>query len=125
MQTFTKNERLCSKVLIDKLVHTGNSFHNSPFKVIWHEIPQSITPVQILISVPKRKFKKAVVRNSIKRLIREAYRKNKNLLYMQLNTKKINLMLIYTSTTIINYSELEQKLIETLKRLNKKIKEQI
>lgn len=125
MQTFTKNERLCSKQLIDKLVHTGNSFHSSPFKVIWHEIPQSIMPVQILISVPKRKFKKAVERNSVKRLIREAYRKNRGLLYTHLDTKNINLMLIYTSTTIINYSELEEKLIETLKRLNKKVTEQI
>ncbi|MEO6901804.1 MAG: ribonuclease P protein component [Bacteroidia bacterium] len=124
MQTFIKNERLCSKLIIDKLVNKGNSFYNSPFKIIWHEIPQSIMPVQILISVPKRKFKKAVDRNSIKRLIREVYRKHKALLYTNLNTKKINLMLIYTSTTIINHSELEEKLIETLKRLNKKITEQ-
>ena len=121
MQTFTKNERLCSKVLIDQLVHTGKSFHSFPFKVIWRETPASTISVQVLISVPKRKFKKAVTRNHLKRLIREAYRKNKQILYTHLNTKRINLMLIYTPVTIINYSELEEKLIEAMKRLNKEI----
>ena len=121
MQTFTKAERLCSKILIDKLVQTGKSFNSFPFRVVWLEITENIAPVQVVISVPKRIFKTAVDRNRLKRLIREAYRRNKELLYDQLNDKKILLMLIYTSKTKIEYHDMEEKLAETLERLFKNI----
>ena len=60
MQTFSKNERLCSKPLIDQLIQKGNSFNGFPFKIIWMEIQQSTSPVKIVISVPKRKKQASV-----------------------------------------------------------------
>lgn len=121
MQTFSKAERLCSKVLIDKLVETGSSFNSFPFRVTWKKVDEGTSPVQVLISVPKRVYKRAVDRNLLKRLIREAYRKNKMELYRALENKKIHLMLIYTSKTIIEYTEMEEKIINVLKRLSKEI----
>jgi ribonuclease P protein component len=122
MQTFSKNERLCSKPLIDKLIQKGNSFNGFPFKISWMEIQESTVPVKILISVPKRKFKKAVDRNRIKRLIREAYRKNKQVLIDCLEEKKIIFLLVYTSKTIIDYTETEAKIKEVLIRLGNEVK---
>jgi len=122
MQTFSKNERLCSKPLIDKLIQKGNSFNGFPFKISWMEIEESTVPVKILISVPKRKFKRAVDRNKIKRLIREAYRKNKYVLIDRLGEKKIMFLLVFVSRTIIDYAETEAKINDVLIRLGNEIK---
>ena len=121
MQTFSKDERLCSKPLIDQLVQKGNSFNGFPFKIIWLEITQSTSPVKIVISVPKRKFKKAVDRNRIKRLIREAYRKNKHKLITRMEDKKIALLLVYTSNSIMDYREAQEKINQVLIRLGNEI----
>jgi len=121
MQTFTKAERLSSKVEIDNLFGTGKSFNSKPFKVIWLEKAVGDTPVKTVISIPKRLFKRAVDRNRLKRLTREAYRKNKHLLYDDLGNKKILLMFIFTSKTIIEYKEMEEKIISILQRLSKTI----
>ena len=120
MQTFTKAERLSSKIEIDRLFETGKSFHFSPFKIIWKETTDSTVPAKIVISVPKRLFKKAIDRNRIKRITREAYRKNKNSFYIDIN-KKVLLMFIFTSKTIIEYKEMEEKIISILQRLSKNI----
>lgn len=126
MQTFSKNERLCSKILIDRLVENGCSFNNFPFRISWLPIAESSAPVKIVISVPKRTFKRAVDRNRLKRQIREAYRKEKQKVYDVLEDlpagqagKKILLMLVYTAKTKMEYRELEQKMTEALQRLNK------
>lgn len=121
MQTFSKDERLCSKVIIDQLIQKGNSFNCFPFKVIWLEIEQSSSSVKIVISVPKRKFKKAVDRNRIKRLTREVYRKKKQVLIEQLGNKKVALLLVYTSKMIFEYTEAEEKINHLLNRLGNEI----
>lgn len=117
MQTFNKSERLCSKVLIDKTITSGNNITNFPFKLFWMQIETSNSPTKIVISVPKRNFKKAVDRNKLKRQIREAYRKNKHLLYNQLKEKKIVAMLVYNSKEKEPYKYIESKIIETLNKL--------
>jgi ribonuclease P protein component len=119
MLTFNKSERLSSKVSIDSLFEKGKSFNSFPFKVIWLEAEQSNTPAKIVISVPKRSFKRAVDRNRIKRQIREAYRKNKDSFYNSLDEKKVLLILIYTAKIGTEFKELEDKIIIALERLNK------
>src|ERR1700712_3819701 len=76
--TFTKEERLCNKKLIDQLYHNGSSFLCYPFKVSWLMATDlQPFPAQVLFSVSKKRYKKAVDRNLIKRRIREAYRLHK------------------------------------------------
>ncbi|MDF2437556.1 MAG: ribonuclease protein component [Bacteroidota bacterium] len=118
MQTFSKSERLCSKVLIDKVFEKGKVIVGPSFKLIWLcEELQEAAGVQVLISVPKRNFKKAVDRNKIKRRMREAYRKNKEAIYNINKDKTVCLMLMYTGKTIIPYAEAEEKIIKLLQRL--------
>ncbi len=117
MQTFTKAERLYGQTTLDKLFDTGKSLNSYPFKAIWLEVSEEATPIRVVISAPKRLFKRAVDRNRIKRMIREAYRKNKADTYQKLGDKKIHLLLIYTSKTIMEYKEIEDKIIITLQRL--------
>ena len=75
MYTFKKEERLCNKRLIDGLYHNGSSFLCYPFKATWclSDLPAPF-PAQVLFAVSKKRFKRAVDRNRVKRLMREAYR---------------------------------------------------
>lgn len=76
--TFKKEERLCNKGSISDLFHKGSSFLVYPFRVVsLVEKGEHIIAPQVLISVPKRRIKKAVSRNKIKRKIKEAYRLQK------------------------------------------------
>ena len=82
--TFKKEERIVSNLLIETLFEKGNSQSLAayPLRAVYlkTEHREGCAPVQLLISVPKKKFKHAVDRNRVKRQIREAYRKNKALL---------------------------------------------
>jgi ribonuclease P protein component len=121
MYTFKKEERLCNKKLIDGLFHDGSSFLCYPFKASWLYInePQQF-PVQVLFSVSKKRFKRAVDRNLIKRRMREAYRLHKQQhLYELLNTadKKIVLSLGYIGKEIAPYDFTEKKMLKLLTQL--------
>jgi ribonuclease P protein component len=119
-KTLSKSERLSSKRLIEQLFTNGRSFGHHPFVIRYTPIEDlSTAGNQILISVSKRNFKKAVDRNKLKRQIREAYRLNKAILTDLKNNYAI--AYIYTFKKMLPYSELEAKLIESLKRLQKEL----
>lgn len=120
--TLKKEERLCSKKLLEE-VFTKGKYHNQlPLKIAWIECNlHTEMPVQIVISVPKRNFKKAVQRNLLKRRIREAYRKNKHVLYEYLNQNKIQMAIgvVYSNAVLVDYFEIEEKLILLLHKIIK------
>ena len=122
LNTFSKEERLCSKILIGKLFKEGNTFTEPPFRITWlkTDIKQDF-PCQILISVPTHKMPRAVDRNKIKRQIREAFRKNKHSFYEFLNVKnsKIILGILYNSKELHPYTIIESKIILILQRFKK------
>lgn len=128
-QTFSKEERLTSKKKIDLLFANGNGFNIYPLRAIWLFSPNQNEnhPAQILISVPKKKIKKAVTRNLIKRRIREGYRKNKTELYSYLTKNNIHctLALVYLASDIALYKEIEQKIILVIQRLESEYEKSI
>ena len=87
-KTFCKEERLCRKALIEKLFHKegSRSMAAFPLRLVYMKSPagEDGPAAQMLVSVPKRCFKRAVKRNRVKRQVREAYRKNKHILYLSL-----------------------------------------
>ena len=120
MQTFKKEERLCSKKVIDTLFAKGSPFFIHPFKIIWIDLPlETKFSAQILINVSKRHFKKAVDRNKIKRQIRESYRKNKSSLYdfLALHSKQCAFAITFVAKEKASYQEIESKIILILQRL--------
>ena len=82
--TFKKRERIVSRKLIEQLFSKGSSFSISafPLRIVVLETARMAEdiPVQVLISVSKRHFKHAVDRNRVKRQVREAYRRHKQIL---------------------------------------------
>jgi ribonuclease P protein component len=111
-----KSERLSSHKQIQNLFSGGKTFAIHPFVVKYSIIQgQEAGNHQILVSVSKRNFKRAVDRNRIKRQIREAYRLNKHIIAGL--PDKYAIAYIYTFKEKLPYNSLEQKLSEALKRL--------
>ena len=125
-QSFSKNERLCSKKTIDAVVEQGDSVYTTLFRAMFLSVPASSSPfpAQVAFSVPKRGFKHAVARNLLKRRMREAYRKNKQLLYQPLseNGKSMALIIVYRQNTIAGYDVIEEAVVSLLKKLGESIR---
>ena len=124
--TFTKEERLCSKKTIDKLFSDGESFLAYPFKVVFLRNPISLkSPIQAGFSVGKRNFKRAVQRNRVKRLMREAYRLRKSELYEQINTDRLAVFFIFIGKSIPEYPEVDKGIKNAIKKLVKEMSMEI
>jgi ribonuclease P protein component len=119
-ETFPSSEKLKSKILIDKLFSEGNILKQFPIKLIYLPIKNpEITTCKTGVSVPKRNFKKAVERNDLKRLMREAFRKNKYLVDSNLNNKYA-FMFIYSANKKYELQEITDCIIKLLKKLKEK-----
>jgi len=121
MYTFKKEERLCNKSLVDQLFHSGSSFLCYPFKVSWLNADAAQPfPAQVLFSVSKKRFKRAVDRNLVKRISREVYRLNKQAhLYDHLNNsgRKLIVALAYVGKELPEYHFVEKKMLKLFKQL--------
>ena len=121
-ETFGKKEKLKSKILIDRLFSEGKSLKKYPLRLIYLPLNDpSAENNKTGVSVPKRNHKKAVDRNKLKRLMREAFRKNKYLVSSQLDSRYA-FMLIYTAREKATYQQLFSATEEVLKRLVEKEK---
>ena len=124
MQTLCKAERLFGKKQVDFLFEKGEKFTLGNFVIVWiYKNNPSAFPAQVLISIPKKKISKATSRNKLKRLVKEAYRKQKNLLYEPLTNQKkqIQFAIIYHNTNILTYKAIESEINLVLNRLVNKL----
>ena len=123
-ETFRKSERLCSKKAIAELFENGKAFYSFPFQIIWTtDEGESEFPAQVAISVSKRIFRRAVKRNLIRRRIREAYRKNKHILYDYLVTSntRISFIIIFKDSSVPEYLAMEKAVCKSLTKLTEHI----
>lgn len=113
-EKLSKSERICEYHLIEQIFSRkeGGSLSHFPLRLIYYP---SADGNKILISVPKRHFKRAVDRNRIKRQVREAYRKNKSLIA----NCSFAIAFIWTAGKMLDTMEVEAKVVHLLTSLNK------
>lgn len=117
---FGKESKLKSRKLIQQVFTEGKAFSVFPLKVVWlsHNPSQHL---QAGVSVSSRYFKKAVDRNRIKRLMREAYRQNKHQLEESLiqNDKHLSLFIIYNAKEAVDFAVVNECCKKIINRLIK------
>lgn len=143
-QSFTKAERICSKKTVDKLFGGGNaSMAAFPLRAVYRveetaDDNQSANdeesverqpsndetpPISILVSVPKRKFHRAVDRNRMKRQIREAYRRNKQPLSALVQQQNQRLFIAFVS--IADQPSTSEQVTFSVRKILRRIGEKI
>lgn len=124
MNRLRKPERLSRKKIIEKLFAGGSrSFSIFPLRVVWLPVEELNVQASLLVSVSKRRFKRAVKRNRVKRQIREAYRLNKQPLLEALAEKDLRLALafIYLSDELTDSAVIAEKMKIALVRIVEKV----
>lgn len=119
--TFSKGEKLKSRKAIEQLFSGGKAFSNFPFRIVWMFNSVDAEPLQAGFTVSSKHFKKSVDRNRIKRLMREAYRLQKNELQERLagNQKSIAVFFIYIGNELPKYDFIFEKTGHVINRLIK------
>lgn len=113
--TLKKSERLCSQLLVNKLFAGGNASKAVfPLRVVYGTVEKKKVqegterqgtgqdeepPVKVLVSVPKKRFRHAVDRNRMKRMVRESYRVNKHILWEVMEGKEVQLVVAFICIT--------------------------
>lgn len=111
--SFSKEERITNKKIIQKLFNSGEKINLFPFD--FRYLIDGGNTNKVLISVSKSKISSSVKRNLIKRRIRESYRLNK----LKLEKNGFYLAFIYSSSKILPFKDIKDSVILLLKQLNK------
>lgn len=113
---YPKTERLKSRKAIEILFAKGKSVGVYPLRMVF--VPKTEGETKVGVSVSKKYFKKAVDRNYYKRVLRETYRQNKQLLHTQLN-QPFDVMLFYQTKDTLLFEEINQKMILLFQKFSK------
>jgi ribonuclease P protein component len=122
---FPKHQRLSSKKCIENLFSSGKNHFSYPLKAIYiiTDFQTNEANMEAVFVVPKKKFKKAVVRNSIRRKMREAFRLNKNELIEVCKTKskQISIAFIFSATEAKSFNQIQLATQNIFKEISKEI----
>jgi len=122
-----KNERICSRRLMDELFSGDGSKGVSvyPIRAVYmtKEQQQDMPPVMMMVSVSKRHFKRAVKRNRVKRQLREAYRLNKEILWNKATEKGCNIVVafIWIADEIVSSAEVSSKMATLMRKIAERL----
>ena len=122
--SYPKTEKLKSKKIIDLLFTEGKSVSKYPLRLVYvkHDFEEDV-PLKFGVSVSKKYFKNAVDRNYFKRILRECYRLNKQLLVKSLDAKYC-FMFFYQTNEKLAYLEINEKTIQLFEKFIKAIQEE-
>ena len=138
--SFPKEGRLHHRSLIEGLFRMGKSFYEFPFRVSWrllnsenleknfrNNVPEGIGKLQMMVTVPKKKRRKATDRVLMRRRIREAYRLHRHSLENEVKNiddlGSLSLALVYIHDKNLPYATIEEKIMTVLDKLSARIKE--
>jgi ribonuclease P protein component len=125
---FLKEERLKSDKTISLLFKKGRSFSCYPLRLVYLEVESQDNqpfPIQFSLTVPKKNFKHAVMRNLLRRRVRESYRLNKESLYNTieksdiLRGKHFAFMVMYVAKEELPYAEIERGIKKMMYKFEK------
>lgn len=118
---FPKKEHLTGQKNIETLYKQGNNFLVFPFRVVFLDVTNTkeTLPIRVMVSVSKKKFKRAVDRNRVKRLMRESYRLNKNVIHQFANNRgvKLHIAFQYISKEIESFQYMYRKMEKALQKM--------
>lgn len=115
-----KDEKLCSRTAVERLFGEGKSLMAFPLRAAYRLRPPGEHPVQFLISIPKKRIRKAVGRVTLRRRVREAYRLNRReLLQAPLDQAGwgVDIAFVYLDNNLAPYSVINERMVSLLQRI--------
>ena len=122
--TFGKAEHLCLEKEIDRLFLSGERFLAFPLQVVFLSAENGGGVASVLFSVSKKRFKRAVHRNRVKRLMRECFRLNKAPLYELLEEKNMSLSMafVFIDKELPDYQLVEKGMLKAIDKLMERLR---
>lgn len=119
--TLSAIERIKNSKEITTLIREGRAFFLSPFKVYYSWQVGCKVPVRVAFAVPKKKFSKAVMRNNLKRMSREAFRLQKQDLVAlsKKQDQQLNILFMYQRSRVYTYQEIQKAIGASIAEIKK------
>lgn len=115
-----KDEKLCSRTAVNLLFDEGKSLMAFPLRAAYRLRPRGEHPVQFLISIPKKRIRRAVGRVTLRRRVREAYRLNRRELLLapfEQAVCGVDIAFVYLDSNLAPYSIINEKMVSLLSRI--------
>lgn len=122
-----KDEKLCSRTAVERVFGEGKSLMAFPLRAAYRLRPTGDHPVQFLISIPKKRIRKAVGRVTLRRRVRETYRLNRRTLLtpvLEQCGQGVDIAFVYLDTSPAPYSLINEKMCLLLQRIAQAAAEQ-